>query len=156
MNDGRVLAGLALGALVAVQAARGSRGVVRRGKVAPKVPGTWIDLFRRGTPYEDEETGQTITPMNAWSYKIAKWEVVWSWDGEGNDGDYEPSDPDDVPRLTVSALFDGNPVESHLCNEMTAGVVSAERLRELSETILKKGVPDLEKRTFYSGALKNL
>lgn len=41
------------------------------------------------------------------------WTLVWEWIGEGESGDYDPDDPDDVPRLRASLYIGETQVDSY-------------------------------------------
>jgi hypothetical protein len=36
-----------------------------------------------------------------------RWSLTWEWIGEGNSGDFDPEDPDDMTRLRASLRVDG-------------------------------------------------
>lgn len=40
-----------------------------------------------------------------------RWVLDWGYIGEGNSGDFNPDDPEDMPRLRATLNCDGEPVD---------------------------------------------
>jgi len=74
-----------------------------------------VDCAYSGTV--GEFTTETQKPTNRWSdvevvHEVGdhRWVIEWEWIGEGNFGDYDEKDPNDMPRLRANLKVDGRMV----------------------------------------------
>jgi len=62
--------------------------------------------------------------------------LVWEYIGEGNEGDYDEDDPDDVPRLRASLYQGEDAIDDASYCTLATPTVNKEKLTEEAERLL--------------------
>jgi hypothetical protein len=77
-------------------------------------------------------------------FSNGNWELVWKDIGEGLSGDYNPSDPTDVPLLRATLLYKGyQTADGSYCTATKVGTPT-ETLKALSEELFSKLPKELD------------
>ena len=76
-----------------------------------------------------------------------EWALEWEWIGEGNQGDYDPEDPEDVPRLRATLKVDGKRVTDGSYCTLASTTTPRKELEESAAKFLE----DISSATVESG-----
>jgi len=118
----------------------GSKGVVRKARAAPQLPSRDRPIHFLGG--------------KDWRYTAGPWTVEWTFEEEGEDGDYDAKNPKDTPVLRATVLREdaADSIASY-ATLTDARHATGEALDALSEDLLSEAV-DFAQDTFRDKAMQ--